>query len=270
MKYLGLMMAGALLCGCQVESTLHEDNIKTIAVTGVGEVQVMPDLFVVSGAIIKKNETSKTAMNEVAEVVNSMQGFMSGSGELTQSDFNFASVNTVGVKDPDCLLFNEEADRTNNTLRKGERRVKRKICNDVAQQSSLTFTFTGGPPEKAGFALSRFSESGAIRLKLDGYRVENLEEIELQAGELAVKNAREKADRIAAAAGTTVSGVLDLNGFNTTYNQGQTRQTYVNTSGAGEILQNREDRDPVEVTDMQLEAGPQTVSASIQLEFIYE
>ena len=209
-------------------------------------------------------------MNNVADIVNAMQAAIGDVSELSSSEFNFASVNTVGVKDPQCLLFNQEANRTNSTLRPGERRIKQRICKDQSQQASLTFSFSGSPPDQAGVALARFSKSGAIRLRLDGYRIDNIDEIELRAGELAVKNARDKADRLAAAGGATITGVLDLNSYQATYDQRAASAPRVNISGAGETGTLLGNDEPVDVTDMNLEVGPQTVSASIRLEFTYE
>ncbi len=268
---LGFATSLLFLAACQPTTTeLNEETVKTLAVTGVGEVEVMPDTFVLSGAIIKQDDDAQIAMNALADIVNAMQEGIKDIDTLTTSEFNFASVNTIGVKDPECLLFNQEADRTNTTLRKGELRVKKRVCEDIAQQASLSFTFTGGPPDDAGIALARFSKAGAIRLKLEGYRIKNIDEIELQAGELAVKNAREKADRLAAAAGATISGVLDLDNYRATYDQRSVSPPSISTSGAGESSQLVEGGDPVEVTDINLKAGMQVVSAAISLEFTYE
>lgn len=268
---LGLATSLLFLAACQpTTAKLNEETVKTLAVTGVGEVEVMPDTFVLSGAIIKQDDDAQIAMNALADIVNAMQVGIKDIDTLTTSEFNFASVNTIGVKDPECLLFNQEADRTNTTLRKGEQRVKKRVCEDIAQQASLSFTFTGGPPDDAGIALARFSKAGAIRLKLEGYRIKNIDEIELQAGELAVKNAREKADRLAAAAGATISGVLDLDNYRATYDQRSVSPPNISTSGAGESSQLVEGGDPVEVTDINLKAGMQVVSAAIALEFTYE
>lgn len=271
-KTLNIAALGAALCllsACN-KTELNEETVKTLAVTGVGEVEVLPDRFVLSGAVIKQDGTAQAAMNDVADIVNAMQAAARDISVLTDSEFNFASVNSVGVKDPECLLFNQEADRTNATLRPGEPRVKKRVCEDQSQQASISFTFTGGPPEQAGTALSRFSQSGAIRLRLDGYRINNIDEIELQAGEIAVKNARDKADRLAAAAGASITGVLDLDSYQATYDQRAATAPRVNLSGAGETSALLDSGEPVEVTDLNLEAGPQIVSAAIELEFTYE
>ena len=271
----GTALCALALSACQPATvtqpdTIAKDEIKTLRVTGVGEVSVKPDQFVVSGAVIRRADEARTAMNDLADVVNAMQAFAADEPTLTGRDFTFASANTVGVKDPACLLFNQEANRTNATLRPGERRVVKRVCEDVAQQSSLTFTFTGSPPDRAGEALAGFSAAGAVRLKLDGYKIDNLDAVELQAGELAIANAREKAERLAAAGGAKITGVLDLNAFNTTYAQGTARPPIINTSGAGESESLIDGGDPVDVTALNLEAGEQTVSAAIELEFTYE
>jgi len=274
---LGYLLGALLVLGaCQppkVSKSAEEidrKDIKTLAVTGVGEVQVMPDQFVLSGAVIKQADTTQDAMNQVADVVNTIQASAKGNEGLGDREFNFASVNTTGVKDPACLLFNREADKTNNTLREGERRVEKKVCKDISQQASISFNFVGGPPDMAGNLLADFSEAGAIRLTLDGYKIKNIEEIELQAGERAIANAREKADRLAAAGGAKIVGVVDLNSYEPTYNQQTAQAPRINTSGAGESSELVDGGDPVEVTDMNLEAGMQVVSAAIRLEFIYE
>jgi len=271
---MGVAFASTALTGCDILSLepaeIERDEIKTLSVTGVGEVEIMPDLFVLSGAIIQQEDSAREAMNSLATIVNAVQARASESQALKDRDFSFATVNTTGVKDPECLLFNQEADRTNSTLRKAENRVKKRVCKDISQQASISFTFTAGPPNLAGDMLSAFSESGAIRLTLDGYKIKNIDEIELQAGELAVKNAREKADRLAAAGGAKITGVVDLNSYQTTYNQRQARPPRINTSGAGESSQLVDGGAPVDVTRINLEAGLQTVSAAVALEFIYE
>ena len=271
----GLCLGAAfILVACQppaeVNEEVNREDIKSLAVTGVGEVKVMPDQFVLSGAVIKQADTSKQAMNELADVVNAIQQAATTSSNLNGTEFNFASVNTNGVKDPECLLFNKDADRTNGSLRQSERRVKKKVCNDIAQQASISFNFIGGPSELAGNALSAFSQAGAIRLTLDGYKIENIEEIELQAGEKAIANAREKADRLAAAGGAKIIGVVDLDSYEPTYNQQTAQAPRINTSGAGESSQLVDGGDPVEVTDMNLDVGMQVISAAVRLEFIYE
>lgn len=275
MKSVYFLTAALMLAACQPsaatsEKEVERDEIKTLSVTGVGEVEVMPDQFVLSGAVIKQADTTQAAMNKVADVVNAIQAAAKSNNALGDREFNFASVNTVGVKDPACLLFNQEADRTNRTLREGERRVKKKVCEDISQQASISFNFVGGPPDLAGNLLADFSEAGAIRLTLDGYKIKNIEEIELKAGEKAIANAREKAKRLAAAGGAKIVGVVDLNSYEPTYNQNTAQAPRINTTGAGESSQLVDGGDPVEVTDMNLEAGMQVISAAIRLEFIYE
>jgi uncharacterized protein YggE len=271
------LIAAIALTACEpvTPETMAPDEIKTLRVVGVGEVEVDPDQFVLSGAIIKqsasvRDNSARDAMNALADVVNAVQASASDDATLTSSEFNFASVNTIGVKDPACLLFNQEADRTNATLRDGERRVAKRVCDDVAQQASLSFTFAGGPPDRAGGVIADFATAGAIRLTLDGYRIADLDAVELQAGERAIANAREKAERLAAAGGAKITGVLDLNAYNATYDQGSARPPSIDTSGAGETTSMTQGGDPVTVTEMNLSAGKQVVSAAIELEFTYE
>jgi len=247
------------------------EDVKTLQVTGVGEIEIMPDQFVISGAVIKQESFMPDAMNKMADVVNTVQATLPGISGIQTSDFNFATVNTTGVKDPACLLFNTEADRTNSTLREKEKRVNKRICDDVTQQASVTFTYTGSPVEKAGDAISKLAEAGAVRVRLNGYKISNLEEIELQAGERAVANARNKADRLAQAGGSVIAGVKDLTSYVPTYQQRVATAPVVNTYGSGETT--RILKDAIEdktVTAMNLKPGPQVISASGSLEFIYE
>lgn len=273
MKYtlIGITLAATVLAGCGKAKTIDADEIKTLAVTGVGEIEVMPDQFVISGAVITQDVETSDAMNAAADIINTVQTSLPSIAGMGTADFNFATVNSTGVKDPACLLFNQEANRTNNSLRDGERRVAQKVCKDVTQQASVTFTLTGGPPELAGNALSKLAEGGAVRLQLNGYKISNIEEIELQAGEIAVRNARDKADRLAAAAGATIIGVKNLNAYTPTYSQQSANAPRVSTSGAGETARVRnKDEGEKSVTEMNLKPGAQAISASISLEFIYE
>ena len=269
-----VLLASTLLCACDVSNSPAEmdpKDVKTLSVVGVGEVEVMPDSFVVSGAVIKQDEDITTAMNEVAEVINSVQENLPDIENIGLTDFNFATVNTTSVKDPECLLFNQEADRTNSNLRENEKRVNKKLCKDVAQQASVTFTFTGGPPELAGTVISKLSEAGAVRVRLNGYRVSNIEEVELQAGEKAISNARDKAQRLADAGGANITGVLNLQSYRPTYSQQVANAPRVSTTGAGETARLlKDDEEARSVTEMNLKPGPQVISAMVELEFIYE
>ena len=271
---LGLCLGAALLSACGGGSAPKEINpkdIKTLSVVGVGEVEIMPDSFVVSGAVIKQDEDITTAMNKVADVINNVQDSLPEIAGIGLTEFNFATVNTTSVKDPECLLFNQEANRTNSTLREGEKRVNQKICKDVSQQASVTFTFTGGPPELAGTVISKLSEAGAVRVRLNGYRISNIEEVELQAGEAAVSNARDKAERLADAGGANIAGVLNLQSYRPTYSQQAAIAPRVSTTGAGETARLLDDDDEERsVTEMNLKPGPQVISAMVELEFIYE
>lgn len=266
-----VLMTLCLAANAQASDSRSLDDVKTLQVTGVGAIEIMPDQFVISGAVIKQEPDLVEAMNSMANVVNQVQSSLPKINGLQTSDFNFATVTTTGVKDPACLLFNAEADRTNATLREKEKRVRKKVCEDATQQASVTFTYTGAPVEKAGDAISKLAEAGAVRVRLNGYKISNLEEIELQAGERAVANARNKADRLAAAGGSVIIGVKDLTSYVPTYHQQVAAAPRVNTYGAGETSRILKDRiEDKTVTAMNLKPGPQVISASVSLEFIYE
>ena len=139
-----ILSSSALLSACSAppfgKTEINREDIKTLSVTGVGEVSVKPDLFVLSGAIIQKDKTSQQAMNALAGIVNTIQERAADNSNLTSRDFSFATVNTAGIKDAECLLWNEEAERTNSTLRPGERRVQKRVCKDQFQQASSSWS----------------------------------------------------------------------------------------------------------------------------------
>ncbi len=267
------VLTGLVLAGCEkVEPELiSEGEIKYVTVTGVGEVEVMPDRFVISGAVIKQNDDLTQAMNALSEVVNGAEAKLSEVQGLNVSGFNFAAVNTTGVKDPDCLLFNAEADRHNQTLREGEERIKHKVCKDVTHQASLSFTYTGAPVDRAGHAISALTEAGAVRVSLNGFKVSDIDNLELEAAARAIDNAREKADRLAESGGAVIKGVKNLAAYQPTYQYGGASAPVLATGGAGETTRLLEDDgETTTVAPMNLKPGPQVISASIQLEFIYE
>ena len=120
---LAALALGLALSACQPKTeTLNEETAKTLAVTGVGEIEVMPDEFVISGAVIKQDGDIGEAMNAVADIINKVQATIPEIDGLESSDFNFATVNSTGVKDPACLLFNQDANLTNSSLRPRPRR----------------------------------------------------------------------------------------------------------------------------------------------------
>ena len=81
---------------------------------------------------------------------------------------------------------------------------------------------------------------------------------------------RDRRERLAAAGGSRITGVVDLNSYQPTYNQRTAQAPRINITGAGESSQLVDGGEPVEVTDINLEAGQQVISAAVQLEFIYE
>jgi len=272
--FVGLSLAGLSLTACQKTEEpklISQGEIKYVTVTGVGEVEVMPDRFVISGAVIKQDDDLTNAMNDLSEMVNAAEEKLEAIGGLDVSGFNFAAVNTTGVKDPECLLANQEADRFNQTRRENEERIKHKICKDVTHQASLSFTYTGAPVDKAGHAISALTEAGALRVNLNGFKVSDIENLELEAAARAIDNAREKADRLAESGGAKIKGVKNLAAYQPTYQYGGANAPIVATGGSGETTRLlTHTSEPIAVAPMNLRPGPQVVSASIQLEFIYE
>lgn len=267
------VLSGLFLVGCEKPKPdlISEGEIKFVTVTGVGEIEVMPDRFVISGAVIKQDEDLGQAMNALSEVVNAAEAKLGDVEGLAVSGFNFAAVNTTGVKDPECLLFNAEADRFNQTLRENEERIKHKICKDVTKQASLTFTYTGAPVDRAGHAISALTEAGAVRVSLNGFKVSDIDNLELEAAARAIDNAKEKAKRLAESGGATIKGVKNLAAYRPTYQYGGASAPVLATGGSGETTRLLDAGDEqVSVAPMNLKPGPQIVSASIQLEFIYE
>ena len=272
-RYLLVTATTLLLSACNASSpkSMSPDEIKTIMVTGVGEIEVLPDRFVISGAVIKQDDDLTSAMNALADVVNAAQEKLGKSPKASSSGFNFAAVNTTGVQDPACVLFNQEAQRTNATLRQDEERVKAKICKDVTKQASLSFTYTGSPADQAGQAISALTEAGAIRVKLNGFKVSNVETLELEAAQKAVENARQKAVQLASTGGSVIKGVKNLAAYQPTYQYGGAQAPSLTTFGAGETSRLLADNAAGQtVAPMNLKPGPQVISASIALEFIYE
>ncbi len=264
------LLVGLTACQAEPVKVLAEDEIKTISVTGVGEIEVMPDRFVISGAVIKQSENLTDAMNELADVVNNAHQNLADIG-LSDSGFNFASVQTTGVQDPECLLFNAEARRINVTKNEDDKGIKEKICEDVKKQAGLSFTYTGSPVDRAGHAISALTEAGAVRVSLNGFKVSNIETLELEAADKALENARNKAARLAETGGAKIKGVKNLSAYQPTYNYGGAQAPNLATYGAGETTRLLQDNAAGQtVAAMNLKPGPQVISASIALEFIYE
>ncbi len=263
-----------MLAACQSDiepELISEAEVKFVTVTGVGEIEAMPDRFVISGAVIKQDEDLTKAMNDLAGVVNAAEAKLENVDGLTVSGFNFATVQTTGVKSPECLHFNQEVDRFNATLDDKEEFKTRKLCEDVTRQASLSFTYTGAPVDKAGHAISALAEAGAVRVRLNGFKVSDIDNLELEAAARAIDNAREKADRLAESGGAKIKGVKNLSAYQPTYQYGGASAPQISTSGAGETSRIIEDDGaPQTVAAMNLKPGPQVISASIQLEFIYE
>ncbi|MEE9346691.1 MAG: SIMPL domain-containing protein [Robiginitomaculum sp.] len=183
-KYLCLLVSACVLTACSPKTELNEDTIKTLAVTGVGEIEIMPDQFVISGAVI----TQKVSQD----------------GEIDEEGFEPIAISVMGTGRVKAVRDNSHNRNRKNRLERGQkttmkfrapkRRMAQKICKVTHIEASLSFTARVNPADKAGDIITAFTETGVGKVDLLGYDFSAYDALYKQAGEKAVRNAKQKGD----------------------------------------------------------------------------
>ncbi|NOX93676.1 MAG: SIMPL domain-containing protein [Alphaproteobacteria bacterium] len=191
MNRLLILPFAALLAGC-----LPGQEPKQIIVDGRATIEVMPDLFTVTGNIRSRSSSRADVLKDISEKLNvirektpSLQGLTHLSIEATEAEFR-------PILDPDC--------------REKRRYDGAEVCPVTGYFGTVGLTLRGSPADLSGYVLSLISELGAEQVTLSTYTLVDRENAEQEAMENAVANARRKAEKIAASSGSSVLGVIRI------------------------------------------------------------
>ncbi len=168
---------------------------------------------------------------------------------LTHLTIDASSAEVTPIQDPECL----ESRRYNSE----------DACPVTAHFGSITLNLKGSPAKSSGRALSLLSELGAESVALTGYSLADMEAAWNEALDAAVKMARENAESIAGAAGSTLIGPIRIQhgeGF------GDRSVGDLYAPGADQIVV-MADRQVVPETDLDLDPQPIAIRAKVVAAF---
>lgn len=186
-----LPLMTALLFGC-----LPEQQPKQIVVDGEASLEFEPDTFSLSASLRARTESQEDALADIAQRLSTVRDSLPLLDGLTHLTINASTVGITPIQDPDC----QESRRYN----------LEELCPVIGYFGSVSLGIKGSPASASGIALSLVSELGAESVSLSQYSLSELDKAKQDALDSAVRDAREKAKKIASAAGTSVIGPIRI------------------------------------------------------------
>lgn len=181
----GPMIANYRATGADPTATTSEH---TVTVTGTGEVSVAPDVADVMIGVTVQKPTVKEAQSSAA----------------TSMTAAIAAVKKDGVADKDIVTVNVSL---NPVYDYGSGSSVPKL---VGQSFSNTVKVTVHDLTKLGSIIDNSIAAGATMIQGVSFRLNDPKSVEAQARQLAMTDARSKADALASASGVQVKGVASI------------------------------------------------------------
>ncbi|HZG17659.1 MAG TPA: SIMPL domain-containing protein [Candidatus Bathyarchaeia archaeon] len=160
----------------------QDSQAKQITVTGQGSITVQPDVVYVQFGVETSGKTANEAVQKNAQIFEGVKAAIKQAG-VADADIQTVQYNTYPVYQDQKLT----GYRVQNIVRVTYR--------DVANVGKL---------------LDQLAAAGVNRVESLAFSSEKMDEYEKQALSLAVKDARSKADALAAAAGVRIKGVVSM------------------------------------------------------------
>jgi uncharacterized protein YggE len=188
MLLLGLSLMMSPFVSAQSTPEPVEEIVRTISVNGTGTVQIDPDTARISLGVIANNESLEVAQTEVTEGLNAITQVLTDAG-IAPEDVTTSSYNVYPVP---------EYDRDGNYV--GVERYEVSSGLDVIVRDI----------DSVGTVLDAAVDAGANNVWGISFYVDDPSAAASQARQLAVEDARTKADELATAAGMVVTNVVTI------------------------------------------------------------
>jgi uncharacterized protein YggE len=159
---------------------LPETQYKQISVVGTGTVTVVPDVVYVQFGVETVGKTANEALQKNAQIFENVKAAIIKAG-VADKDIQTVQFNTFPIYDDQKLT----GYRVQNMVRVTYRDIK-----------------------NVGNLLDQLSAAGVNRVDSLSFHTEKMDEYEIKALDLAVQDARTKAEVLANAAGVRIKGVL--------------------------------------------------------------
>ena len=184
----GALLSGLIFGGGVRPAIASEDEKRTISVNGSAELEVEPDVAYISFGVFTRADTAGKAQQENARLFASVEKVLKETFGLSGKE-----IRTTGFYvNPE---YRYEPDR--------EPRITGYTARHMVE---VTFRDL----DKVGALLDAVSKAGVNEVNGVRFDVENVEAHEIAALELALKNARAKAQALAKAENRTIKGVLHI------------------------------------------------------------
>lgn len=217
-----------------VQAAEEASDKKTISVQGSGEIIVEPDVAYLNLGVLSKAKTAEEAQSANAAAFEKINQVLAKDFKLTDKD-----IKTVGFNVHPEYSYHEEKERT---------------ITGYAATHSIQVTYRD--LERIGELLDAVSKAGANQVNGVNFAVEDTSSIELEAMKKAMKNAREKAEVLAAAEGQTVKEVIQIT--NNSYTSGP-----IYSNGGGYMM----DMAAKESASTSINTGEVTVTAQVSVTY---
>lgn len=182
---LAAMLAGASLAPVAAQEPSEKPE-HTLSVNGTGNVSVKPDVADITVGVTVQRDTAGDAAADAANVMDAVITAIKGLG-IAEQDIQTTTLNLSPVYD---------YERTPYRL--------------VAYTASNLVTITVRDLTQVGPVIDAATAAGATDVNGISFRLEDQTAAETEAREMAVEAARAKADTIAAAAGTEITGIISI------------------------------------------------------------
>ncbi|MFT9846935.1 SIMPL domain-containing protein [Aneurinibacillus sp. REN35] len=182
----GLAAPTAYAAETQQTSTTQSTAVRTITVTGYGEVTVQPDIAYVQLGLHTTGKTAREAQEKNAKQFTAIRTALTKL-KISPKDIQTARFSTM----PDYSWNNNKQELKGYQV---EHIIQIK-CRDL---------------KNIGHLLDTAAAAGANRIDSVWFTSENMEQHQLAASDIAIDNARVKADRIAKRAGVTIKEAIQI------------------------------------------------------------
>jgi len=164
---------------------IGRDNIQrsTINVTGTGEINAIPDLGTISFSVITIADTADEASEENTEKMNNIIGIVKEFG-VKEKDIKTTNYSLYPQYD-----YNDEDDYYWQPIDK-EREI-------VSYRASQTLTVKIRDIDDSGEIIKAATKAGADQIGGLNFTIDDEDELKIEARELAIKDAKEKAEILA-------------------------------------------------------------------------
>ena len=185
MRVITIAALAVLLGGC-----LPDKDQQVIVVDGEGVVMATPEVFKIGAILQARGETKADAISNVSAVLAKISSDLPKMDGLSNIQIDPSSAELKPIYNIACM---KESDYEQDGA-----------CPIEGYLAKIGLGVMGAPAEAAGNALSLLTEFGVVEAELRGFSVIDYDAVKAEAASAAMKNAREKAERLAAAAGATL------------------------------------------------------------------